>query len=208
MTDLLLQRLEGDLNRRIADSETASALLMELEGRSLAIQVTGAPFTLYLTAMPGRLAVDRRLDGLPDASLEGSVVAMAQLAGGDARDTLRRGQVRFGGDGEVGERFQALLEAARPEWEEELSRLTGDVAAHHLGQGLRTLQEFGRRGMQRIGREMADYLQQDQGQVASREDVAGFVDAVDRLRDDVARLEARLERLARRARNGSAGAAS
>lgn len=203
MADLLLRRLEGDLNRRIADSETASALLRELAGHTLAIEVTGAPFTVYLTAMPGRLAVDDSLDGQPDASLEGSAVALAGLATGDARDTLRRGQVRFGGDGEIGGRFQALLEAARPDWEDELSRLTGDVAAHHIGQGLRGLQALGREGLERLGRQVADYLQADDGELARREEIEAFLDAVDRLRDDVARLEARLERLARR--RGAAG---
>lgn len=197
MTDLLLMPLERELNRRIASSETASQALGDLEGRVLEIRIIGAPFGLYLTAMEGRLAIDRHFEGTADASVVGSVVAMGRLAGGEGTAAVREGQVRFLGDGEVAEQFQVLLDAARPDWEEELSRLTGDVVAHQVGDAVRALREFGRRSLERAGRDLGGALQGDSGGLAQHHAVAAFADEVDRLRDDVARLEARIQRLER-----------
>ena len=195
--DLLLRRIETDLARRTGASETATALLAELEGRSLAIIVSGAPFALYLTAMPGRLAVDTELDGVADATVEGSLVAMARLASGGGGKAIREGGVRFGGDAEVAEQFWKLLQAARPDWEDELSRLTGDVAAHHIGETVRALRAFGGRVADTMSRNVAEYLQEESRDLVNRIEVEEFFADVDRLRDDAARLEARLNRLAR-----------
>lgn len=196
--DFLLRRIEADLERRIRASETATALLVALEGRSLAVILEGAPLTLYLTAMPGRLAVDSRIDDPPDARVEGSLFAMARLAvSGGGSEALRDGGVRFGGDPETAEQFWKLLQAARPDWEDELSRFTGDVAAHHIGETLRALQAFGGRVASSMGRNVAEYLQEESRELVNRIEVEEFCEDVDRLRDDVARLEARLTRLAR-----------
>lgn len=198
ISDLVLRRIEADLERRIAASETATSLLSQLEGRSLAIMLDGAPFALYLTAMPGRLAVDTELDEVADARVEGSLVAMARLAAsGGGSTALRDGGVRFGGDAEIAERFWKLLEAAKPDWEDELSRLTGDVAAHHIGETLRALQAFGGRVASTMGRNIAEYLQEETRELVNRVEVEEFCEDVDQLRDDIARLEARLNRLTR-----------
>ncbi|MCC5869136.1 MAG: SCP2 sterol-binding domain-containing protein [Gammaproteobacteria bacterium] len=198
ISETLLRRIEADLERRIAASETATSLLAQLEGRSLAIMLDGAPFAVYLTAMPGRLAVDTELDEPADARVEGSLVAMVRLAAsGGGSTAVRDGGVRFGGDAEIAERFWKLLEAAKPDWEDELSRLTGDVAAHHIGETLRALQAFGGRVASSMGRNLAEYLQEETRELVNRIEVEEFCEDVDRLRDDVARLEARLERLAR-----------
>lgn len=198
ISDLLLRRIETDLEQRIAASETATSLLRQLEGRSLAIVLDGAPFALYLTAMPGRLAVDAELDEVADARVEGSLVAMARLAvSGGGSHALRDGGVRFGGDAEIAERFWKLLEAAKPDWEDELSRLTGDVAAHHIGETLRGLRAFSSRVARTMGRNITEYLQEESRELVNRVEVDEFCEDVDRLRDDVARLEARLSRLAR-----------
>jgi ubiquinone biosynthesis protein UbiJ len=196
MSDLLFKRLEGELNRRIDASETASALLGELTGRSFAIRVPGAPFTLYLVATPGRLGLDSSLEGTADASVEGSVIAMGRLAMGDGAAAIREGMVRFGGDAEVAEQFQLLLQAARPDLEDELSRFTGDIAAHHIGEGLRSLREFGSRFAGSMGRNLGEYLQEETRELVNSIEVEEFCEDVDRLRDDLARLEARLARLA------------
>ena len=198
IAEFLLRRIESDLERRIHASETATSLLDELEGRSLAVILEGTQLTFYLTAMPGRLAVDTSIDELPDARVEGSLFAMARLAAsGGGSEALRNGGARFGGDPEIAERFWKLLQAARPDWEDELSRLTGDVAAHHIGETLRALQAFGGRVTSSIGRNVAEYLQEETRELVNRVEVDAFFEDVDRLRDDVARLEARLKRLAR-----------
>jgi len=196
---LWLQPLERHLNRRIGESASASARLASLEGRELGITVHGAPVGLRLAVRDDRLLVHTGAgtETPPDAEVSGSVVALAQLATGAGAGLLRDGSVTIRGDAEVAQAFQALLEAARPDWEDELSRLTGDVAAHQLGRGVRAVRDFGTRVAGSLAHSLGDYLQHESRDLVARDEVAEFSAGVDRLRDDLARLEARVARLRR-----------
>jgi ubiquinone biosynthesis protein UbiJ len=76
--------------------------------------------------------------------------------------------------------------------EEELSRVIGDVAAHQVGNAARAFLEFGRRAAGTLAQNVAEYLQEEGRDVPARTEAEEFNVEVDRLRDDVERLEARL----------------
>jgi ubiquinone biosynthesis protein UbiJ len=106
---------------------------------------------------------------------------------------LRGGAVHIEGDAEVAQTFSELLTAARPDLEEELSRVVGDVAAHQMGNAARTALGFARRAHDTFLQNVAEYLQEEGRDVPNRTEAEEFLHGVDRLRDDVDRLEARLK---------------
>ena len=55
--------------------------------------------------------------------------------------------MRVSGDAETAQSFQKLFKAARPDFEEQLSRLVGDAAAHHMANVARPALDFGRRAI-------------------------------------------------------------
>lgn len=193
-----LQPFEALLNRRIDDSETARLTLGELVPKSFGVRVHGLPGMLCLHAEAGRLRVALAADpqGL-DAWVAGSVVSMGSLASGRGPQLMREGRVEIHGDAEVAEQFWGLLEAIGPEWEEELSRVTGDVAAHQLARGARALAEFATRSLDTFGRNLAEYLSEERRDLVARDEQEIFFRGVETLRDDVDRLQARLARLER-----------
>lgn len=192
-----LQPLERHLNARIAASEHALAQLPELESLSFGMELRGLPLLLCLAVRDGHVHVHTDADPPPDAVIAGSPIAMGQLATGAGADLVRDGSVSIRGDAEIAQRFQALLAAAVPDLEEELSRLTGDIAAHQVGRGLRAFADFGRQFFGQAAQRTGDWLRQPEGHVASRDEVLRFCADVDRLRDDAERLDARIERLER-----------
>jgi ubiquinone biosynthesis protein UbiJ len=107
----------------------------------------------------------------------------------------------------VAQRFRDLLAETRPDFEEELSRVVGDVAARRVANFARDLIDWGRRTSGSFAGTVAEYLQEEGRDLPTRTEVEEFLAGVDRLRDDSERLEARLASLesaaARRAR-GSA----
>ena len=96
------------------------------------------------------------------------------------------------GDAEVAEGFRRLLDAARPDFEEELSRVTGDVAAHYLANAARGAADFGKRAGDAFARNLSEYLSEESRDVPVRLEVEEFVEGVDALRESVDRLEARV----------------
>ena len=88
--------------------------------------------------------------------------------------------------------FQRLLWHARPDLEEELSGVIGDVAAHGLGNLARGVSDWGRKAGSTLRQNLSEYLQEESRAVPSRYEVDKFRGDVEKVRDDVARLEARL----------------
>jgi ubiquinone biosynthesis protein UbiJ len=183
------------LNRGIADSVSARALCHELEGKSLDVQLDPPGIHTRLTAAGGELQISEQTEDEADASLKGGLVGFNRLLFGDAQAVLRSGAVRLSGDTEIAQQFQSLLEFARPEPEEELSRLIGDVAAHQVGQAARGFAGWAGAAAESFRRSLTEFLQEERRDLPTRYEVNDFLGEVDRLANDVERVAARLQRL-------------
>ncbi len=191
----IFDRLSGLLNRNVAQSERASALAQQLEGRALALVLEGTPITLFFRVADGRIEIDTRDAGEADATLSGSPISLLSLVGPGAEDRLRGSSIRIAGDAEVAQRFRDVLQHARPDFEEELSRVVGDVAAHQVANIARGFFDWGRKAADSFSANVAEYLQEEGRDVPSRVEVEEFLEAVDHLREATDRLDARLARL-------------
>jgi len=198
-----LRILESALNRNLAASAAARALARSLDGKTLGVRFDAAPdsplATLYVSCAGECVAIDTQRQGACDAELSGSPLAYLSLLGPQRDDALRGGGVRIAGDAETAQAFRDLLQTARPEFEEELARLIGDLPAHQVSRLARGVLDAGRRIGGVFAQNVAEYLQEESRDLATRIEVDEFNAAVDALRDDSARLEARLAALERAA---------
>ena len=198
---MLLERLEQALNRNVADSRRAQSLVRRLDGRVMSLVAQDTPLRLYFTARDGRLSIVTRHDGDVDASLAGTPLSLLMLAGPRAEGGLRGGSVRIEGDAEVAQAFRELLTVTRPDVEEELALVLGDVAAHRIARFGRGLLEWGRAATDSLATNVVEFLQEEGRDLPTRVETEEFLAGVDRLRDDVERLEARLAGLERRSKS-------
>lgn len=99
------------------------------------------------------------------------------------------------GDMELATAVGKVLQGLRWDAEEDLSRIVGDIPAHELSRaGSAVAREAGRQARALAGM-LAEYWLEEQPLVAKRRHLQQFADGVDALRDDVERLEKRLQRL-------------
>jgi ubiquinone biosynthesis protein UbiJ len=186
-----LTPLESVLNRNIAASSAARKLCRQLEGKTLAMHLTGVPLNIQFRSDGERMSLDTA-QGEANATLSGSPLSFLRLAGPSPESALRSGAVHIEGDAEVAQAFSELLKHARPDLEEELSRVVGDVAAHQIGNVARSALAFGRRASDTFARNVAEYLQEEGRDLPTRVEADEFIAGVDAIRDDVDRLEARI----------------
>ena len=201
--NVLLGQLAAALNRNVEQSERAATLAAQLEGRVLALVLEGTPMTLWFRVKEGRVAIDTRHDGQADARLAGTPFSLLSMVGPGAPERVRSAGIRIDGDAEVAQRFQGLLQLAQPDFEEELARVIGDVAAHQVANFARGFLGWGRRAADSLSQNVAEYLQEEGRDVPSRVELEEFLEAVDHLRNDADRLEVRLSRVESRRRSPS-----
>lgn len=192
--EAILRPLLGPVNRQIRAKTPARELCRELDGRVIALRVRDTGLAMYFHVTPD--ALELRTGGEdPDVVITASLLGFASLAGGADQELVRGGSVDFTGDVHVAQKFQRLLAYGRPDFEEELSAVIGDVAAHGIGEIARNVGRWSREASATMRQNLSEYLQEESRAVPGRNEFDAFKDRVSVLRDDVERAAARLRRL-------------
>lgn len=191
----LLQPLAKLANRQIRMKTPARELAEELQGSVVGIRVKNTALAMYFHVLDGEISVTGDFDGVPDAVITGSLLTLAQMAGQSGESAVRDGSLELSGDAALAQSFQQLLWHARPDIEEELSGVIGDVAAHGLGDLARSVTGWTREARGTLRQNLSEFLQEESRAVPSRYEADRFREEVEAIRDDVARLEARLKHL-------------
>jgi ubiquinone biosynthesis protein UbiJ len=200
LSDASSAGLESLLNRYLGLDPEARARLEALHGRVIGLEVLGLGLRWYLVPGPAGLQVLSRFEGEPDCTLAGTPLDLARMGSeGESADQLFSGAVKIRGDTELGHSFGKLLAGLDIDWEEQLSRLTGDVLAHAVGNLARGAARWGKDVLAALRQDLPEYLQEEARLLPGRYEVEEFLTEVDRLRDDLERLEQRVQRLAARA---------
>ncbi|QGU33646.1 ubiquinone biosynthesis accessory factor UbiJ [Thermochromatium tepidum] len=196
--DALLAVLEQAINRFLALDPEGAAALEPLAGRVIAIEVKG--FGTRITVIPGArgLQLFGAYDAEPDCLIQGSPLGLVRLGmAGRKESALVSGEVEISGDTALAQAFSAALAGLNVDWEEQLARVIGDPFAHQVGNQVRAAERWGQRTSATLAANLTEYLQEERRLLPSRYEVEAFLNQVDTLRDDVERLAARIERLAR-----------
>lgn len=196
----MLRPLTTVLNRNISETTPARELCEQLDGKIVAIRVRDTALAMYFEISDEVLTLKTDSESDPDVILTGSLLTLARMAGpkddSAGEVAVRDGALDITGDAYTAQTFKKLLGYAKPDFEEELSRVVGDTAAHSTSMLAKNIANWARDARTLLGANIREYLQEESGDVPSRYEVERFASAVDSLRDDVARLEARIKRLA------------
>lgn len=188
-----LRPIVSMINRQIAATTPAQELCGELSGTVVGIRVSNTALSAWCVVAEAGISLSGDRGAEPDLVIEGSLFALMRLAGASGEEAIRDGSVELGGDAEKAQKFQRLMRYGRPDLEEELSGIVGDVAAHGVGELLRGVSRWGRDAGSTLRQNVSEYLSEESRAVPGRYEVDEFRGQLGRLRDDVARFDARLK---------------
>jgi len=171
--------------------------LSELSGRVIELRARSPEFSLFFFPDARGVAVQSHFEGEPDAVISGTLANLLTSIGAKTEDRLFTGTLSIQGDTDAAQRFQAALAGVEFDWEEQLSRVTGDVVAHQVGNLLRDFGRALRHGRETLRDDVGEYLQEEARILPTRVEAERFMQDVDSLRADVDRMAARLDRLRR-----------
>ena len=183
------------LNHVVGQAPWAREALLKHTGNTAAFVVAPFEFALGIDATgtfqpAGETAT-------PDLRVELTPGAAARVATGQA--SLNE-VARIDGDAAFGATLRQLAQNLRWDYEEDLSKVVGDIAAHRAAGVLRSLAAWPRSAGERIGQAAAEYATEEAQLMPSRHEFEAWLADVDRLRDDAERLEKRIARLEAAAR--------
>jgi len=195
---MLTQAIENLLNRNLPRSPRAQELCGSLQGKSVRIEARGLGWVVHVESLGSSVRLSRAAgEKAPDAEISGSLMNLGALAGPSPEEVIRRGDVTIRGDAESAQKFRELAMLLKPDVEEELSRLIGDTPAHQALRFVRSMAGAGRRAATTSVRNVAEYLAHESRDLVPRAEAEDFYRGVERLREDLDRLDARAQLLER-----------
>lgn len=192
LSPFAVTQLEQALNRLIAlDPETGDRV-NAVDGQIVSLKLSRPGFEIFLASRDSRLCVLPEPDREPAATLTGSLTAFTRAGlTGISGKPRPDGQIEIEGDQKTGQAFLAILDKLSIDWEEQLSKLTGDVIAHQVGniackatQGAGNLQTT-------LRSNLSEYLQEELRVLPTRIEVGNFM-------TDIADLEKRVQTMEKR----------
>jgi ubiquinone biosynthesis accessory factor UbiJ len=201
MAAVIERLLDRAVARALADSPRATALIEALRGRRLAIQISGTPWRAVIEStgrtlklrIAGPAAAGAQADAGVDATIVGAPLSLLALTGADPQAVIHRGDARIEGDGEIAQQFQELGLLLRPDLEAGMARLLGRSGAHIAMRGLSAAASWTRTAAWTQVRNTAEYLAHESGDLVSRPESEHYLRGVDQLREQLDRLDARLQ---------------
>lgn len=180
------------INRLLRANTWALDKLRDHAGKTALL--TCPPFALRVTVTDTGELAPAVSDAVPDAAIAMTPGLLLRAA---TRDEAAWNAAEVRGDIEFAGAIDYVRRHAQWDYEEDLSRLFGDIAAHRLATAARELNRWARGTALNVGHAVAEYATYERPIVTSAHAIEAFNREVDTLRDDVARLEKRLELLQR-----------
>ena len=178
------------LNHLLAQNTWALRRLARFAGKTARFDI--APFSFAYTILEDGSA--RSADATADADAL-CVIAPSLLPRLALHDEKADAEIHTEGDAELLAEIFFLSRNLHWDAAEDLSGVTGDIVAERLVQAVHGARRQMRGAAENFSLAAAEYLTEERPLLAKPQQVSAFMKQVDTLRDDVARLEQRIDRL-------------
>ena len=181
------------VNHLLRGAAWARSELSAHAGKTARFELPPAGFSL--TVLDSGAVSAAVADAVAAVTLRLTPGLMLRLA---ARDESAWKEVDAAGDTDFAATINQLARDLRWDFEEDLSRVFGDIAAHRMAETGRAFQRWGSQSVEGVARSFTEYWTEEQPLIVSARELEEFNRDVDTLRDDATRLEKRVEILLNR----------
>ncbi|WP_317705465.1 ubiquinone biosynthesis accessory factor UbiJ [Methylomarinovum caldicuralii] len=189
---LASQAVETALARLLALDPNAARWLKPLAGKVIVVELAPFPLRFCFSPTDTTMLVLAECPERADVILRGTPFGFLRLLLAERPETgLFQGVVQVEGDMDTAKRLQNLLRRLDLDWERWLTDLAGERAANLL----RGVIAWHRHAWRSFQWNLAEFLQEETRALPAPLEAEDLYRRIAELRDDVARLEARINRL-------------
>jgi ubiquinone biosynthesis protein UbiJ len=179
------------VNHLLGTEDWARQRLAPFAGQ--AFRIEGGPLRIELSIVDEGWIAPAKMAEAPLVEIHFTHEALTEILADPAKAFST---AQLSGSAQFAEALAFVFRNLRWDYEADLARLFGDIAAHRLAGVLRDGLSWQRETLARIGANAAEFVTEEAVIVTPQRDVSRFGADVDALRDDLARLEKRITRLA------------
>lgn len=194
-----LNVLEKAINAYLKNHPNDQSQFAELAGKTVAIDISGVEFKFFIVFAEQGVFLQHHCSGEPDLLIRAPLTTLLNLfSEQDMNQILFSKDMEVKGDLMLAQQVKLFFSGVEIEWEYYLSQIIGDVAANEAKRCFENNKQRIKQFAKRLRGNVVDYLQEERGCLPSKNRAQDFYDAVDGLKNDVARFEQRVKRLLRK----------
>ncbi len=193
---VLLNAVEGVINKIIAQDVRATRRAAELTGKVLAVHVTDWRWRCLVAVSDKSLVIaGKNSENMPaDVTIAGrGVDLLALIASQGDRQSLQDGSVQISGSLSVARALQTLLAELAIDWEGLLAPLMGNTLAHEVSTAAKAGKRMLGRVVKKARQDTADMVHDEWGLAPYSMSVDDFFQQIEELRADTDRLWQRFQ---------------
>lgn len=195
MKNALLSLLSKALNAYFALDPSSSFRLQKLYNKTINLQLLPFPFIFQCLFTQKGVEISMP-EKKADASIRGTPLALMQaLFRKEKRAQFFAEDLTLEGDALVAQAVITLLDEIEIDWGSFLTYLMGEVPSYYSLRLLKVFRSFMSNTHLSFYNDLSDYLHEEIQYFPPKERIEDFLEAVDKVRLDVDRLEARINRL-------------
>jgi ubiquinone biosynthesis protein UbiJ len=196
MKKMILSSLSKSINTCLHLDPESKERIKPLHGKTIGIEFLPLHFSLLCTFNENgiQLLSDEIMD--VETTIRGTPLQMAGvMIDKKNRQRFFADDLSMEGNAELGQQVVELFDRLQIDWEEYLSRIVGDIPAHHAGRLVSKFKGWLTDSGNDFCEDLGDYLQEETKYLPSRESLNDFFSEIDLVRMDVDRMEARVAHL-------------
>ncbi|ELG2045115.1 SCP2 domain-containing protein [Vibrio fluvialis] len=192
---LITAVIESSLNTLINDDPELGRRLARLKGQVIQVHLKEINKTLTFI-FSQQIDVLANYEGEPDCYLSLNLSVLPELREqANITKLIKQDKLVLEGDIQLAQKFSQLMTDCKPDIEEWLSRVTGDVVAHTVVQGAKNVGALLSAQLSKHQNHLAQVLTEEWRVAPGPLEIAYFCDQVDDVKSQAARLESRLNQL-------------
>ncbi|MBD3652555.1 SCP2 sterol-binding domain-containing protein [Kangiella sp.] len=202
MLSLFTPAIEMIINQAVKLDPDAQSRLASLEGKIIKVTLTDLNASFYIVIEDSLILVKAELDKQANAELTGSSSSFFNLALNEkGSDSIFKGEVHFAGEIGTAQNFQNFFKQLDIDWEEHLAKYTGDIVAHQLISGSKTVTGWLQKTVTSAQQNLSEYIRFEAKLSPASIELENFYDAIADLKSDSERLKQKVERLSQKLAN-------
>jgi len=187
--------IETSLNTLIKDDPNLVRRLARLKGQVIQVHLKELNKTLTFV-FSQQIDVLANYEGQPDCYLSLHLSVLPELREqSNITKLIKQDKLVLEGDIQLAQKFSQLMTDCKPDIEEWLSRVTGDVVAHTVVQGAKNVGSLFSSQLNKHQNHLAQVLTEEWKIAPAPLEIAYFCDQVDDVKSQAARVEAKLAAL-------------
>ena len=184
------------INRALRDDPWAASRLAAFSGASLRISMADRSLMRYTIEPDGLLAAHQVFgDDEPALSIDLPGNAASLFLSHGRQGVIKAAKIR--GNIDLANALNDVMDQIRPDPEAFLASKIGDIAAHRLMGFAQSFKQGAEELVVRLKDQFTEHVAEGQSVIVPTPEVHAFMDDVSNLRNDVARLQQRIDRLTR-----------